>query len=145
MVEKAALETRLEETEQRLELEVAGSLAAAKKKAMAMLDSYDATQMSGDGGDPAQGELAMREALGRRADPPPGAGAFPGAQVVFAAGGVRRRVAAGVRRRTRDPLLVQQHHHGDGPSPGGREGVETVVDRAAGTTICPSTSRGPAA
>ena len=81
--DKAALETRLEETEQRLELEVAGVAAAAKKKAMAMLDSYDVTQMSGDGGDPAQGELAMREALGRRAEfpPPPGAGAFPGAQV----------------------------------------------------------------
>ena len=123
--DKAALETRLEETEQRLELEVAGSLAAAKKKAMAMLDSYDVTQMSGDGGDPAQGELAMREALEARGVPAAaGRRRLPGRAGVFAAGGVRRRVAAGVRRRTRDPLLVQQHHHGDGlGAPGGREGA----------------------
>ena len=82
--EASALETKLQETEARLELEVAGSLAAAKKKAMAMLDAYDVTQMgaSGGGEDPNSGELAMLEALGRRAEfpPPPGAGAFSGQQ-----------------------------------------------------------------
>ena len=81
--EASALETKLEETEARLELEVAGSLAAAKKKAIAMLDSYDVTQMGGAGGEdrPDAGERATLEALGRRAEfpPPPGAGAFSGA------------------------------------------------------------------
>ena len=133
--------------EQRLELEVAGSLAAAKKKAMAMLDSYDVTQMSGDGGDPAQGELAMREALGRRAEfpPPPGAGAFPGAQVSSPAG----PPASGCRRTTSNARsttgTTTSPWRRSGELPEGARVHDSVVDRAAGTTICPSTSRGPAA
>ena len=144
--DKAALETRLEETEQRLELEVAGSLAAAKKKAMAMLDSYDVTQMSGDGGDPAQGELAMREALGRRAEfpPPPGAGAFPGAQTSSPPAGsagewlqaydVERAIHAWYNNITMETVWEL---------PEGARVHDSVVDRAAGDDDLPKHFEGP--
>lgn len=144
--DKAALETRLEETEQRLELEVAGSLAAAKKKAMAMLDSYDVTQMSGDGGDPAQGELAMREALGRRAEfpPPPGAGAFPGAQVSSPPAGsagewlqaydVEREIHYWYNNITMETVWEL---------PEGARVHDSVVDRAAGDDDLPKHFEGP--
>ena len=144
--DKAALETRLEETEQRLELEVAGSLAAAKKKAMAMLDSYDVTQMSGDGGDPAQGELAMREALGRRAEfpPPPGAGAFPGAQTSSPPAGsagewlqaydVEREIHYWYNNITMETVWEL---------PEGARVHDSVVDRAAGDDDLPKHFEGP--
>ena len=144
--DKAALETRLEETEQRLELEVAGSLAAAKKKAMAMLDSYDVTQMSGDGGDPAQGELAMREALGRRAEfpPPPGAGAFPGAQMSSPPAGsagewlqaydVEREIHYWYNNITMETVWEL---------PEGARVHDSVVDRAAGDDDLPKHFEGP--
>lgn len=144
--DKAALETRLEETEQRLELEVAGSLAAAKKKAMAMLDSYDVTQMSGDGGDPAQGELAMREALGRRAEfpPPPGAGAFPAAQVPSPPAGsagewlqaydVEREIHYWYNNITMETVWEL---------PEGARVHDSVVDRAAGDDDLPKHFEGP--
>ena len=144
--DKAALETRLEETEQRLELEVAGSLAAAKKKAMAMLDSYDVTQMSGDGGDPAQGELAMREALGRRAEfpPPPGAGAFPAAQVPSPPAGsagewlqaydVEREIHYWYNNITMETVWEL---------PEGARVHDSVVDRTAGDDDLPKHFEGP--
>ena len=144
--DKAALETRLEETEQRLELEVAGSLAAAKKKAMAMLDSYDVTQMSGDGGDPAQGELAMREALGRRVEfpPPPGAGAFPGAQTSSPPAGsagewlqaydVEREIHYWYNNITMETVWEL---------PEGARVHDSVVDRAAGDDDLPKHFEGP--
>jgi hypothetical protein len=144
--DKAALETRLEETEQRLELEVAGSLAAAKKKAMAMLDSYDVTQMSGDGGDPAQGELAMREALGRRAEfpPPPGAGAFPGAHAPSPPAGsagewlqaydVEREIHYWYNNITMETVWEL---------PEGARVHDSVVDRAAGDDDLPKHFEGP--
>ena len=144
--DKAALETRLEETEQRLELEVAGSLAAAKKKAMAMLDSYDVTQMSGDGGDPAQGELAMREALGRRAEfpPPPGAAPFPGAQTSSPPAGsagewlqaydVEREIHYWYNNITMETVWEL---------PEGARVHDSVVDRAAGDDDLPKHFEGP--
>ena len=144
--EASALETKLEETEARLELEVAGSLAAAKKKAMAMLDSYDVTQMSGDGGDPAQGELAMREALGRRAEfpPPPGAGAFPAAQVPSPPAGsagewlqaydVEREIHYWYNNITMETVWEL---------PEGARVHDSVVDRAVGDDDLPKHFEGP--
>ena len=143
--DKAALETRLEETEQRLELEVAGSLAAAKKKAMAMLDSYDVTQMSGDGGDPAQGELAMREALGRRAEfPAAGRRAFPGAQTSSPPAGsagewlqaydVEREIHYWYNNITMETVWEL---------PEGARVHDSVVDRAAGDDDLPKHFEGP--
>ena len=125
---------------------MAGSLAAAKKKAMAMLDSYDVTQMSGDGGDPAQGELAMREALGRRAEfpPPPGAGAFPGAQTSSPPAGsagewlqaydVEREIHYWYNNITMETVWEL---------PEGARVHDSVVDRAAGDDDLPKHFEGP--
>jgi septal ring factor EnvC (AmiA/AmiB activator) len=142
----SALETKLEETETRLELEVAGSLAAAKKKAMAMLDAYDVTQMGADGDDAAAGELAMREALGRRAEfpPPPGAGGFPGAQVPSPPAGsdgewlqaydVEREIHYWYNNITMETVWEL---------PEGARVHDSVVDRTAGDDDLPKHFEGP--
>tara|TARA_B110000977_G_scaffold64562_1_gene87900 strand:+ start:44200 stop:45390 length:1191 start_codon:yes stop_codon:yes gene_type:complete len=77
-VENKSLAERLEETEARLELEKAGSLAAAKKKAMAMLNEYDVTNMGDADVKRSEGEMSREyaspqnsQALAEQSLPPP--------------------------------------------------------------------------
>ena len=75
-----SLAERLDETQTRLDLERAGSLAAAKKKAMAMLEAYDVTNMGLDGeeqemrsleGDSSVGVNSVANGVVNGAPPPP--------------------------------------------------------------------------
>ena len=59
-----SLAERLDETQTRLDLERAGSLAAAKKKAMAMLEAYDVTNMGLDGEEQEMGSLEGDSSVG---------------------------------------------------------------------------------
>ena len=139
---RKALEERLEETETRLEMEVAGSLAAAKKKALAMLDAYDVSPMTAEGDSERNGEKLRENA--EFPQPPGGSGVFPGAPSE-----TRRSEAPGEWLQAYD-VERQIHYWYNNITmetvwelPEGARVHDSVVDRIAGDDDLPKHFEGP--